>query len=152
VAVHDLPHSVFRPEDSRHAQRTRGHLLLTANPGFETLEFDEVREVRRDVGGERVEAGGSTVPIVRRGLLHGFCDQLPADRDGPEGVSEADVFMMGVQPLSWLRVASKELAQRPVIFEHEVRQVWSGHPSTFLSSRGARAIELGHGAYEALRH
>src|SRR5687768_16846180 len=106
--MHDLPGSVLWAKDARHPQRSRSHLLLTTDLGFEPLYLDEIGQVRRRVPRQRLEAAGPAVSVVPRGTLHSLGDLLPPNRNRPERIGEAGVFTLGIEPLCRLRIAAKE--------------------------------------------
>jgi hypothetical protein len=58
--------------------------------------------------------------VVPRGTLHSLSDLLPPHGNGPEWIGKAGVFTMGIEPLSRLRIAAKELVQRSVVLVNEV--------------------------------
>jgi hypothetical protein len=128
VPMHDLPGTLFGPEDARDTQSHGANILTAANLGPVALHLHDIGELGGNVLRHVFEAYDLAVPVVGCGPLRGPSGLIPSAHGRAEGVGEAYVVSMGVDLLEGLGVAIDELAQSLVISLDEfVYIVDSGH-------------------------
>jgi len=125
--VRDPPGRPLGPKDRRDPQRSRDRPVAVTDLRLEPLYLDEIRKRGGDAGHQRLEAGRSTIAVVRRRSVHGLLNPLPPHDDWTEWIAEAGVFASGVQPLGGLRIPAEERVERVVILIDEGRQIRIGH-------------------------
>lgn len=109
VAMHDPPATVLESKNRRAAQREGGALFGSTNLRFESLEFVNARELRREVLRECVEAEGSTVAVVRRCTGHRVADLREAALRRPKRVCKSDIVALREQRLQRGWISAEEV-------------------------------------------
>jgi len=91
VTMDDLPLAAFTSKDGRHAKRHRHDLLDAADLSSPPLELDDVRQVRRRILRDALEADRLALSELGNRALQGRLDPIPTTGRRKKGVGEGDV-------------------------------------------------------------
>jgi hypothetical protein len=141
MTMHNLPQTIFRPEDGRYPQRQRRDIAPTANLGPELLYLYEIRQARRHTLRYVLEAGSVAIPIVRCRFLHRLNDLSPSARKGTKRVAQGHIVSLGKERLGGSRVSFHELTQSQMVSFNHLIEIFGveGHLILLVVRRASSA-------------
>jgi len=91
VTMDDPPLTIFTSKDGRHAKRNWRHFVGAAYLHSDPLDLEDVRQIRRRIVRDALEAGGLALSQLRSRTLHGLLHLRPSAGRRTKGVGEGDV-------------------------------------------------------------
>src|SRR6266536_2755791 len=125
--MRDPPLAVLTSEYGRHAKRDWRQVVGAADLHPGSLDLDDIREVRRRILRDALEANGLALPELSNGALQGLLDLVPTAGGRPKRVGKRDIVAPREQPLLGLGVSSDERIQGSVVLLDDLREIGSRH-------------------------